>query len=492
MNHGSASLAGKDCGVCHAADARTSGSAWSKSDSFHAAVSSPASCQDCHGLGNGGGSVAGTKNNLPVGLTNSSNVTSADSTTGVPAGTLDQITHADINVSSHDCNFCHTQKGVSTVAGVQGKEWAQASFHASFTAANPLVMNGTTGRCSDCHTNVKPGAVFTPFDHSGFTATAGSQDCNSCHSWPGTGTTTSPNWLGAAAAPAIVTLTPWTSGASITSNTVQFSHPSPGSYTSCAQCHVGSNFATIIDYNHDGLTSNVTVNGVAKTTNLGTSIYDPAANPTFCVHCHESNSPWVSRTGLSSTISANTVAGSTTVSTASTSALTLGMTISGTGIPATTTQTSTITGASYTLGSVTVTTATPVSLSAGTVISGTGIPANDTVATSVNNATSFNLTAAATATLTNQTLTATRTVPLTVTITAIPSATSLRISTAANTTLSPTTLSVTHKSAHQVTIPGHGGSIATEDCTSCHYVGGLQRLTPPTPGVFASGSISGG
>src|SRR6267378_6438599 len=99
MNHGSSSVAGKDCVVCHASDAKASGSAWSKSDSFHGHVPSSSSCKECHGLTNGGGSVAGTNNNLPVGLTNSSIVTSAaaDSTTSIPAGTLDQITHADVN-----------------------------------------------------------------------------------------------------------------------------------------------------------------------------------------------------------------------------------------------------------------------------------------------------------------------------------------------------------------------------------------------------------
>ncbi|TMB09883.1 MAG: hypothetical protein E6J65_28470, partial [Deltaproteobacteria bacterium] len=261
MNHRSASVAGKECFVCHAGDAKTSGSAWSKSDSFHGSVSRPSTCRECHGPANGGGSVVGTNNNLPVGLTNSSTVTAAaaDVATGIPAGTRDQITHTDINVSARDCNFCHTQAGVSTALGVQGAEWAQASFHMNFGPANPLLMNGTTGRCSNCHMNIKPGATFTAFDHSAFSATPGTQDCSSCHSWPGTGTATASNWLGAAAAPAIVTLTGWTSGTSITSNTVTFSHPSPGTYTSCAQCHAGSNYSTIIDFNHDGLTSNVTI-----------------------------------------------------------------------------------------------------------------------------------------------------------------------------------------------------------------------------------------
>jgi hypothetical protein len=491
MNHGSSSVVGKDCALCHATDAQSAGSAWSKSVSFHATVASPPSCRECHGLTNGGGPTPGANNNLPAGLTSSSTVTTAaaDATTGVPSGTLCQITHADVNVTGHDCNFCHTQAGVSG----SGTEWAQAKFHVSFTAANPLVMNGGTGRCSNCHLNIKPTAGFPVYDHTALSATAGTQDCSACHVWPGTGTPSSANWLGASAAPALVTLTAWSSSASITSQTVTFAHPGPGTYTSCTQCHAGTDYTKIIDYNHDGLTSSVSINGTAivPAPNLGTSQYDPAANPTFCVHCHQTGSPWINKAALSSSITADTVSGSTTVNTASTSALTAGMTIKGTGIPATTTRTRSFTG-NITAGSTTVTTTSPQSLSAGTAISGTGIPANDTVATSVNNATSFTLTAAATATASGTTLTATNIVPLTVTIRSIASPTSFAISNAADTTLSATSLTVSHKSLSQATMGNHNGSTGTQDCTSCHYAGSnLAALTPPTPGVFGSGRITG-
>jgi hypothetical protein len=492
MNHGSSSVAGKDCAVCHAADAQRAGSAWSKSASFHAAVTSPLGCRECHGLTNGGGATPGANNNLPAGLTASSTATSAasDATTGIPAGTLCQITHADVNVTGHDCNFCHTQAGVSG----SGAEWAQAKFHASFKAANPLVMNGGSGRCSNCHLNLKPGAGFPLYDHTALSAAAGTQDCTACHTWPGTGTASAPNWLGASAVPAIVTLAGWTSSASITSQTVSFAHPGPGTYTSCAQCHLGTDYTKVIDYNHDGLTSSVSINGAPISTapNLGTSSYDAAANPTFCVHCHQNGSPWIAKSSaLSANVSADTVSGSTAVNTASTSALTVGMTIKGPGIPATTTHVRTFT-ANVTAGSAAVTTTSPQSLSAGTVISGAGIPANDTVAASVNNATSFTLTAAATATATGTTLTATTTVPLTVTIKSIGSPTSFVLSNAADTTLSATSLTVTHKGLSQASMGNHNGSTGTEDCTSCHYAGSrTAALTPPTPGVFSSGRITG-
>ena len=58
-------------------------------------------------------------------------------------------------------------------------------------------MNGTTGRCSNCHMNVKPGRVVHRETTAPFTATSGRTDCSSCHSWPGTAARRRPNWLGA-------------------------------------------------------------------------------------------------------------------------------------------------------------------------------------------------------------------------------------------------------------------------------------------------------
>lgn len=246
MNHASSGVVGKDCAGCHAADAKSSGSAWNKADSFHASVASSATCKECHGLGNGGGTVPGTNNNLPAGLTDSSMLTTAsgNASTGVPSGTHDQITHGDVNATSHDCNFCHTQAGISTAPGVQGKEWGQASFHTSFTAANPLALNGTTGRCSDCHMTVKPTPAFTAFDHSALTSAPGTQDCASCHSWPGTGTASSPNWLGASAAPQFIPVggfaipqPPDRTGAPTTVPGIgNLPHPSTGGQA-CTACH---------------------------------------------------------------------------------------------------------------------------------------------------------------------------------------------------------------------------------------------------------------
>jgi hypothetical protein len=247
MNHGAASAVALDCAACHAADARSAGSAWSKATLFHSAVTAPTSCQQCHGLSNGGGSVVGTSNNLPAGLTSSTTLTtaSANSLTGVPVGTRDQITHADINASGHDCNFCHSQAGRSTVAGIQGSEWAQAKFHASFTASAPLVLNGTTGRCSNCHMNVTPGSGYTAQDHSLFTNGSGAQDCSACHSWPGTGGTSAPSWKGGGNMPQFIAVggfavpNPPATVATTQAGIANLPHPPLAAGSACTSCHTG-------------------------------------------------------------------------------------------------------------------------------------------------------------------------------------------------------------------------------------------------------------
>jgi hypothetical protein len=280
MNHGAATVTGLDCVICHASDAAKSGSAWSKSDTFHnvSGVTTPTTCQGCHGLNNGS-TVAGTNNNLPSGLTNSTTVTSAasDSTTGIASGTLDQITHSDINVSGHDCNFCHTQVGMSSVSGISGKEWAQASFHKNFTGASSLTMNGTTGRCSNCHMNVVPGSSFTGHDHSGLSNASGTTDCNSCHSTTGTGTASSPNWLGASGgAPTCfdaggftIPDPPAANNTTIQSGDACLSHPALSGTESCTSCHTSSSGGT------------------------GAFGYDHAATAQSCTECHEAGSDLV-------------------------------------------------------------------------------------------------------------------------------------------------------------------------------------------------------
>jgi len=247
MNHGATPVVAADCAACHAADARRTGSAWSKATLFHAPGMVAGSCQACHGVTNGGGSVPGVNNNLPAGLTFSTTLTtaSANALTGVAAGTRDQITHADVNVTSHDCAFCHTQAGRSAVAGIQGAEWAQARFHASFTASAPLLLNATTGRCSNCHMNVKPGASYTAQDHGAFTSASGTQDCSACHSWPGTGGAATANWKGGGNMPQFIAVggfaipNPPATVATTQAGIANLPHPTLAAGATCASCHTG-------------------------------------------------------------------------------------------------------------------------------------------------------------------------------------------------------------------------------------------------------------
>ena len=306
MNHGASEVVGADCARCHAADARSSGAAWSRSTPYHASVATPGSCKSCHGLANGNGATMGTGNNLPSGLTSSSMVTSAagDASTGVPAGTHDQITHADVNVSGFDCNFCHGQIGPSKVAGIQGKEWAQASFHTSFSSATPLTMNGSTGRCSNCHMNVKPGPTFTAMDHSSFTSAASSQDCSSCHSWPGTGTASAANWLGASGAPQYIFVggfaIPQPPATTATTQTGITNLPHPGTATlACSACHTGGVGAKrAIGYDHASTLINTNCNSCHE---AGTNLIGTVWNGTTTQSAGAGDSRPITLTNLTAT-----------------------------------------------------------------------------------------------------------------------------------------------------------------------------------------------
>jgi hypothetical protein len=104
-------------------------------------------------------------------------------------------------------------------------------------------MNGSTGRCSNCHLNVKPGAGFAGYDHTSLTNAAGSTDCSSCHSWPGTGTPSAPNWLGAAGGQpqylnvgGFLVSQPPASTATTQLGISNLPHPTVGS-TACTTCH---------------------------------------------------------------------------------------------------------------------------------------------------------------------------------------------------------------------------------------------------------------
>ena len=279
MSHADGTVAGRDCAVCHQADAKPTGSAWSRSDVYHPNAPTVTGCASCHGTSNGRGTVIGTNNNLPNGLTNSTTTSSVAgvANTGVPAGTKAQLTHADVNVTAFDCGTCHTQKGTSTTPGVQGKEWAQAGFHSHFTGATALVMNGTTGRCSNCHLNVKPGTAYPDWDHSAINGS--SQDCSSCHSWPGTGTAAAPDWKGAAGVPTYISVggfpisQPPATTATTQSGIANLPHPTVGTGVMCTACHQtasGGKHATGYDHASTLITTKCTACHEAGSDLVGT------------------------------------------------------------------------------------------------------------------------------------------------------------------------------------------------------------------------------
>jgi hypothetical protein len=277
MSHAHTSVAGKDCVVCHTADADAS-PAWSRGPpaaAFHLNALSVTTCNGCHG-------APGASNNLPSGLTDST--TRTTSSVAMDPKPFDQLTHADRNVTSHECGFCHTQVGSSTVADVSGKEWAQASFHKSFTGTgtSALVVNGTTTRCSNCHLNVMPTAGQTFWDHAPYTSASGTTDCALCHNWPGTGTAAAPNWLGAVGGHG-------TSGSTATWQTLDCNscHGLDGSSTVHLSVAAASHFGGITNGNNC-ITCHLDFSGFKGTAlNLLYPHTNATANAEGCGTCHQ-------------------------------------------------------------------------------------------------------------------------------------------------------------------------------------------------------------
>lgn len=245
MSHQTSYVTSRDCAACH--DAAPSPS-WNEAP-FHESVAPVTDCSRCHGLSNGLGSTPGTGNNMPAGVIDTETTTTASSGTGV-SGRPDQIDHADVNVTGHDCDYCHNQIGPSTDPATRDREWLQATFHSNFTVGSSLVINTTTGRCDHCHTNVRPTAVFTGFNHD----TIGGSDCSACHSFPGAGTVAMPNWQGATGgAPATISVGGFTIPAppapSPTTQTgiANLPHPASGE---CSTCHTDGGGRMAIGYDH--------------------------------------------------------------------------------------------------------------------------------------------------------------------------------------------------------------------------------------------------
>ncbi len=261
MNHTS-TFVSANCYQCHKNDlvagATPTTASWSKSDLFHVAGSTStvaggtvSSCQECHGLSNGGGSVAGTNNDIPAALTTSSFLSSYPTTNATSKVLYDQVIHTDINIAGKDCNTCHSS---NANIGMAGTKWKGAGFHANSTA-----LNASTS-CLSCHSNILAyiranGNIANGQDHS--TTGIGTQDCKTCHTFPGTGVigsaTNPPNWLGAAGGiPATVTLLPPT-GTTRTAITV--AHPALGTNVTCVSCHGATVTSKVVGMDHTALTT---------------------------------------------------------------------------------------------------------------------------------------------------------------------------------------------------------------------------------------------
>ncbi len=213
MNHGDPVAFARDCSFCH------QNLQFSAGTKLHRPGIAAVTCAGCHRDAPDAGFVTDV-------------ITSASASTG-RAGEHAQISHAQQDVASRDCSFCH-------VAPVDaGTTFAGAKMHVHFTGAVAL-----TGRCSACHLNLKPVATYPGHDHSAYSDTSPT-DCRACHAWPGTGTPTAPNWH---APPALAPSTMTVGGFSVaqppaaSSGVVQagltgLQHPAVPAGGSCTSCH---------------------------------------------------------------------------------------------------------------------------------------------------------------------------------------------------------------------------------------------------------------
>ncbi len=274
MNHSSTTV-GADCYLCHTTDLATgvTPTAFAKSNLFHAGTNSNMSkagtvinsCQECHGLTNGGGSTLGTNNELPATIVSSTTLST------YPAGNstlYDQIDHTAPSATGKDCNVCNTNIGPT------GPKWKSALFHAKVTISGPSTA------CETCHANLKPAGLANGEDH-----TSAHTACGTCHTDPaGTGTIGStsspPNWLGAVGGsiPPTITL-PAPTGTGWANLTLP--HPTPATGVTCAQCHGTVIGANVIAWDHS---------------------HAPAqsSGQPYCMYCHLRTQQVVATAGLTS------------------------------------------------------------------------------------------------------------------------------------------------------------------------------------------------
>ena len=153
-----------DCSVCH----REPLGLFSEG-AFHGSIApaTPKECVSCHYL------------------------TMADGpTSDVRSGTAYQMRHTSAQITFHTCTTCHPSALANATSGaIAAESWQPGYYHA--------VLTTQPTACNDCHSVSLPTGTPATFDHRVVTTGASIRDCGDCHTFPGTGTLATPNWLGA-------------------------------------------------------------------------------------------------------------------------------------------------------------------------------------------------------------------------------------------------------------------------------------------------------
>jgi hypothetical protein len=151
-----------DCSVCHE-------DPWGlfRDGAFHVPTASaaPKECVGCHYLTMADGPTSDRRN-----------------------GAAYQMRHTSAQVTFHMCTACHPSAlANATQPTLTAESWRPGYYH--------TVVTKQPTACNDCHIVSMPTTTMVAFDHGVLDTSA--RDCSECHTFPGTGTTALPNWLGA-------------------------------------------------------------------------------------------------------------------------------------------------------------------------------------------------------------------------------------------------------------------------------------------------------
>jgi hypothetical protein len=112
-------------------------------------------------------------------------------TADVQSGNAYAMRHTSAQVTFQTCTTCHPSALANASNPTpEAASWKPGQYHA--------VLSAQPTACNDCHGVSIPAASLAAFDHGSLTTTSKDRDCGDCHDFPGTGTTATPNWLGAA------------------------------------------------------------------------------------------------------------------------------------------------------------------------------------------------------------------------------------------------------------------------------------------------------